>query len=495
MSSQFVISMLNLNPDTGIDSLFELTHRVDVPVSTTVVPLLVTIPTLPPPFIPIMSQVQQAPAPTPTTAPSSFLQDLLNFGSLFGFDHHLKNLEANFSEFMQTNQFAESVSSILGIVDRYIDHRMNEAVKVAVQIQFDRLRDEAQAENEYFLNKLDENIQKIIKEKVKEQVKISYAVAADLSDLELKKILIEKMERNKSIHRSDKQRNLYKALVDAYECDKIILDTYGDTITLKRRRDDADKDKEPLGGSDQGSKRRREGKGPESTSALKEKASKTTDYGHIKWIEDLVTWYLAQCGVKHRSAMINMLSGESLIRGTNVNSSMDLRSTGSLFEMSTPNVESSLSPNFRLTNAITTSTWIGSLKADQSHCQRTLCFQRLFKNVHEKRSHPTACERSSIRCQKLPKEAQPDTYRTDLKRKEAYTAYSNLRRFIYENKDKQNRLMRIDELHKFSDGTLNDVRSALYDRLKGIRMKYLPQTIWRRSDKERAAAMIQAIDK
>nr|GEV11646.1 hypothetical protein [Tanacetum cinerariifolium] len=61
--------------------------------------------------------------------------------------------------------------------------------------------------------------------------------------------------------------------------------------------------------------------------------------------------------------------------------------------------------------------------------------------------------------------------------------------------DKQNRLMRIDELHKFSDGTLNDVQTALDDRLKGIRMKYLPQVIWRKSDKERVAAMIQAIDK
>nr|GFA56022.1 hypothetical protein [Tanacetum cinerariifolium] len=55
--------------------------------------------------------------------------------------------------------------------------------------------------------------------------------------------------------------------------------------------------------------------------------------------------------------------------------------------------------------------------------------------------------------------------------------------------------MRIDELHKFSDGTLTDVRTALDDRLKGIRMRYLPQTIWRKGDKDRAAAMIQAIDK
>nr|GFC61560.1 hypothetical protein [Tanacetum cinerariifolium] len=36
----------------------------------------------------------------------------------------------------------------------------------------------------------------------------SYAVAADLTKMELKKILMEKMEGNKSIQRSDKQRNL-----------------------------------------------------------------------------------------------------------------------------------------------------------------------------------------------------------------------------------------------------------------------------------------------
>nr|GFB88499.1 hypothetical protein [Tanacetum cinerariifolium] len=176
---------------------------------------------------------------------------------------------------------------------------MNKAVKVAVSIQSDRLRDEAQAKNEEFLKNLDENVQKIIKEQVNEQVKVqvskilpkiektvneqleakvltrssnssktSYVVAADLSKMELKKILIEKMESNKFIHRSDEKRNLYKAL--------IILETYRDTVTLKRRRDDADKDEEPSAGSDRGSKRRREGKEPESTSASKEKATKTT---------------------------------------------------------------------------------------------------------------------------------------------------------------------------------------------------------------------------
>nr|GEU76027.1 hypothetical protein [Tanacetum cinerariifolium] len=271
VSSQFVTSMFNPSPDAGIDSLFEKTHRVDVPVSTTIMPLLVTAPTLPLPSIHIMSQLQQAPAPTPTTAPSTFLQDLLNFCSLFEFDYHLNTLEANFSEFMQTNQFAGAVSSIPRIVDRYIDHRMNEAVKVAEQVKVQ-------------VFKILPKIEKTVNEQLEAEVltrssnssKTSYAVAADLSELELKKILIEKMESNKSNHQSNEQMNLYKALVDAYECDKLILDTYGDTVTLKRHCDDADKDEEPLAGSERRSKRRREGKEPESISAPKEKASKTT---------------------------------------------------------------------------------------------------------------------------------------------------------------------------------------------------------------------------
>nr|GEU73480.1 hypothetical protein [Tanacetum cinerariifolium] len=54
----------------------------------------------------------------------------------------------------------------------------------------------------------------------------------------------------------------------------IILDTYGDTVTLKRRRDNKDKDKEPSAGSNRGSNRRQTRKELESTSTLKEKTSK-----------------------------------------------------------------------------------------------------------------------------------------------------------------------------------------------------------------------------
>ncbi|GJU76932.1 hypothetical protein Tco_1274002 [Tanacetum coccineum] len=57
------------------------------------------------------------------------------------------------------------------IVDAYLANKMHEAIKTAVHLQSKRLRDEAQAENANFLNKLDDNIKKIIKDQVKEQVK------------------------------------------------------------------------------------------------------------------------------------------------------------------------------------------------------------------------------------------------------------------------------------------------------------------------------------
>ncbi|GKD45970.1 hypothetical protein Tco_1270615 [Tanacetum coccineum] len=65
-------------------------------------------------------------------------------------------------------------------------------------------------------------------------------------------------------------------MVDAYESDKDILASYGDTVTFKRHQDDEDEDDEPSVGSNRGSKRRRAGKEPESTSAPKEKTSKST---------------------------------------------------------------------------------------------------------------------------------------------------------------------------------------------------------------------------
>ncbi|GKA69704.1 hypothetical protein Tco_0775768, partial [Tanacetum coccineum] len=63
----------------------------------------------------------------------------------------------------------------------------------------------------------------------------------------------------------------------------------------------------------------------------------------------------------------------------------------------------------------------------------------------------------------------------NLRNRTTYTAYSDPKGVTNKDQMKTNRLMRADELHKFGDGTLNDVRSALNDIAKGIRMEYLPK--------------------
>nr|GEX02743.1 hypothetical protein [Tanacetum cinerariifolium] len=265
VSSQFVSSMLNPTSDAGMESIF-------VTASSPMAPLQTSTPIMTPSTIAIITTISHAPIP-PTTIPSKFV---------------------------------EAVSNIPGIVHQYMNQPMTEAVREAVQIQTDRLRDSYQRENDEFLRTIDNNMKRIIKEQVQSQVKeqvsrilprikesmnaqlkaevltissyssrTSYAVAADLSKMELKKILIEKMEGNKSIQQSDEQRNLYKALVDAYEADKTILDSYGETAILKRRREGDDDQEGPSAGSDRGSKRRREGGEPKSAHVSLEHATRS----------------------------------------------------------------------------------------------------------------------------------------------------------------------------------------------------------------------------
>ncbi|GJZ66651.1 hypothetical protein Tco_0623347 [Tanacetum coccineum] len=90
---------------------------------------------------------------------------------------------------------------------------------------------------------------------------------------------------------------------------------------------------------------------------------------------------------------------------------------------------------------------------------------------------------------------KPKTFRSNLRKRTAYTAYSDPKGEIYKDQVNRNRLMHADELHKFSNGTLDDVGSALNDITKGIRMEYLPMRKWSNLDKKRARVMVQDIDK
>ncbi|GJU46680.1 hypothetical protein Tco_1203946, partial [Tanacetum coccineum] len=90
---------------------------------------------------------------------------------------------------------------------------------------------------------------------------------------------------------------------------------------------------------------------------------------------------------------------------------------------------------------------------------------------------------------------KPDTFRSNLRNKTEYTSHSDPYGIIYVDQFKRKRLMRADELHKFSDGTVNDVRTALHDIDVGIRMEYMPMRKLSNLDKKRARVMVHDIDK
>ncbi|GJV57880.1 hypothetical protein Tco_1458885 [Tanacetum coccineum] len=448
VSSGFVSNMLNPNQDTGVDDIFgqhtEATSLIDTPVTAIMEPSFTAQINRPPTPYPLVIQTQQPPILTPATTTSSSLQNLPNFASLFGFDYRLKALEDNFSELRQTNQYAEALSSIPGTVDQYLANKMQEAVDVAVQLKYDRIREESTTANQQFLDSIDEGMKKIIKEQVKKEVSkitpkieklvtdqlesevlvrsskeanTSHAVAANLSELELKKILIDKMEANNSINRSDIQRQLYKALVDAYEADKILLDTYGDTVTIKRPRDGADDDQEPSAGTDRGSKRRRSGKEPDSTSAPSETTTKTAGK-------------TTSTGSKtHKKSASQSAPVEETMQTT------DGKKRRQFYAFAT---------------------------------SRESISRRLFKKTDILLSLEGVWKIFQLGVESYQRETQPQqslsTEHIQSEKTRRLIPYSDPRGFIYENKDKKNRLMRIDELHKFSDGTLDDVRTALNDR-------------------------------
>ncbi|GJU16379.1 hypothetical protein Tco_1144345 [Tanacetum coccineum] len=246
------MSMLITNPrrrSSRIDSILNPNAAVSVtPSSATIIPQTP---------IPIILPQQQIHDSTTTT---TTVPEILNFASLFGFEHRVSSLESNLSELKQTNQFAEVLSSISGIVDKYLETKVKDTIDVADQLKSDKLREEAQAENDEFLKQIDSNIKNIIKDQVKAQVskimpkvekyvtetlgaeilarssnqpQSSYATAASLTEFKLKKILIDKIKENKSMNRSDVQQNLYNALIESYNSDKDILTSYGEVVTLK----------------------------------------------------------------------------------------------------------------------------------------------------------------------------------------------------------------------------------------------------------------------
>nr|GEX48660.1 hypothetical protein [Tanacetum cinerariifolium] len=239
--SDFTSMLLNLdNPsptDNEIASLMDTTayHATAIPEIT----LSFKIPTPPPP--PFFNPLQKEATPPPSEATTLF---------------------TSLSDF---TSYAQALSFIPAIVDRYMDNKLGEAINKAIQAHNFDCREEAQTEKIEYIKLVDSTARTIFKEEVNAQLpqilpqvisdvvtpvikknvtdsletvvltrsssqpQSSYEAAATLSEFELTKILIDKIKKNKSCDVVDYKRELYDALVKSYNTDKDIFESYGET--------------------------------------------------------------------------------------------------------------------------------------------------------------------------------------------------------------------------------------------------------------------------
>nr|GEV55549.1 retrovirus-related Pol polyprotein from transposon TNT 1-94 [Tanacetum cinerariifolium] len=206
--------LLNLeNPspaDYEIASLMDISarHATVVPENTS--DFTTTI--RPPPllFNPLLQQATLTLTPTSSEATTSF-PSLLDFTSIFKFNERVTNLKKDLSEMKQVDQYAQALSSIPAIVDRYMDNKLGEAINKAIQAHNFDCREEAQAKKKEYIELIDST-------------------------------------------------------------------SYGEVFSLKRSRDERDKDRDPSTGSDQGTKKEKSSKDVVSSrdSRLKDKKSSST---------------------------------------------------------------------------------------------------------------------------------------------------------------------------------------------------------------------------
>ncbi|GKE07504.1 hypothetical protein Tco_1399522, partial [Tanacetum coccineum] len=193
------------------------------------------------------------PTPVPTTEPTtSSIPALLEFASLLRFDQRVSALEQKLSQ-----------------------------VKQSYTAEFEK---KAQAEKEKYIDIIKKSVKEIIKDEVKSQLPqilpkevLEFAtpmIQTSITEFELKKIILDKIQKSKSYRGAPEYRQLYDALIKSYKVDKDLFESYGITYSLKRDRNDKDQDEDPPAGSDQGLKKRKTSKDIEPSRGSKSIESK-----------------------------------------------------------------------------------------------------------------------------------------------------------------------------------------------------------------------------
>ncbi|GJU09701.1 hypothetical protein Tco_1132097 [Tanacetum coccineum] len=294
-SSDLASKFLNFSDiphtDANIISLMDVHVHHEVPSQQTptflIVPVSVitdsspvywtVIPQSLPSFTPPPQQSTSTPPPiTKVTNPQSALPD---FASVFQFNNRVTTLEKDVSELKKDDPLKTQVTSL---VDEHLDVRLgatrDEFMNYLSASITARITEQVKNQLPQILPKEVSNfappvIQSMVTESLEHEVlatessqpQSSYEAVASLTKFELKKILINKMDKSKSYLAAPEHKECYDGLIKSYDLDKSIFSTYDKVYSFKRSRKDKDKDEDPSVGSNRGLKKRKTSKDAEPT--------------------------------------------------------------------------------------------------------------------------------------------------------------------------------------------------------------------------------------
>ncbi|GKD16993.1 hypothetical protein Tco_1206151 [Tanacetum coccineum] len=225
------------------------------------------------------------PNPSPTIETTNPLSTLLDFASVFQFNDRITALEKEVAKQKKDPLHTQ----VTNLVDEHLDTRLGETreefMNFISESLMARIKEQVKYQLPQILPKEVSNfappvIKALIKEsydevtlaKVSSQPHSTYEAASTLTEFELKKILIDKMEKSESYLAAPEHRDCYDSLKNSYDLDKDFFFSY-DVYSLKRSRKDKDKDEYPSTGSDRGLKKRKLSKDAEPNTGPKKKDS------------------------------------------------------------------------------------------------------------------------------------------------------------------------------------------------------------------------------
>ncbi|GKA15634.1 hypothetical protein Tco_0695381 [Tanacetum coccineum] len=166
------------------------------------------------------------------------------------------------------------------MVDDLLSTKIGYATRTTLESYTKEFEKKAQEERKLCIYVFEKSVKDIIKDEVKSLLPqilpkevsdfatlSTYEAAESLTEFELKKILLYKIERSESYKTTPEHKELYKGLVKSYNLDKDLFSSYGNVYSLKRDRDNKDKDEDHSAGSDRGLKKRKTSKDAEPPKA------------------------------------------------------------------------------------------------------------------------------------------------------------------------------------------------------------------------------------